>query len=401
MARQRTSKSIASRIELDYYRRLHPLRKWRRQLCAAAFIVPFAFLFWSAKFGDRHPWSPGPLAPAHAALERNCRQCHERGSATAAACTRCHLPDLHAADHVTHHDPASPSCASCHRDHGLAPRDAFTRPADAHCTQCHATPQRSRPAVASLAAHPPFATELASGARGRDPGTLRLNHQLHLSPGIAGPGQQLRCVDCHVPDATGERMEPVAYEAHCARCHALELAGELAGLRVAHGLAPAALRDELERLAAARALREEPGDARASSPPLLLRSRHAVADDPTLRSWIDSAVAATEQFLAATRCAECHAVERDERGRLAAIAPAAIPSRWHDAARFDHRSHRHVACADCHHDVDRSRSSSDLLLPRLADCTRCHGGDDAPARARGDCVECHDYHPRPPGKRPR
>jgi hypothetical protein len=401
MARQRTTKSIASRIELDYYKHLHPLRKWRRQLCAAAFVVPFAFLLCSAKFGDRQAWSPGPLAPGHAALEHDCRHCHERGSATAAAaCSRCHDPDLHVARHDAKHvgsdHAASPSCASCHRDHGLVPRGAFTRPGDAHCTQCHATAQHGRPAVASLAAHPPFATEAAAPSDHADPGTIRLNHELHLSLGIAGPGQRLHCADCHTPDATGAHMRPIAYETHCAKCHALELAGELAGLRVTHGLAPAALHDELAQLATGRALREEPADAREGTTPLLLRSRHAVADDPTLRSWIDETVAAAETFLAATRCAECHTVARDERGRLASIAPAAIPSRWFAGARFDHRAHHQLGCVECHHDVEQSRATADRLLPRLADCTRCHGRGDASSRefARGDCVECHAYHPR-------
>lgn len=406
MTRTRTTKSLASRIELDYYRRVHPLRRWRKQLAAAAFIVPFAGLFASAKFGDESEWSPGRVAPSHAAIASDCRSCHgAEGTVTDLACSRCHEGELH----VPGNDPAASECASCHRDH-RADRlgsDALSRIDDAHCVRCHATAQRTIAgqqridAVSSFASHPEFDVHREQRP---DPGTIRLNHQLHLTLDIPGRSRNLACADCHALDATGKRMRPIAYEEHCADCHSLELTGALAGATVPHGLAPTDLREELTHLALARALRgesnsiapETPSSTPPPSPLIRDRSRSAAAADPAVQAWLAATVAESEQFLAATRCAECHSVERSASGGLASIAPAGVPSSWFPGARFDHHAHRATACAECHHDVAASRETADRHLPRLADCARCHGDREnprAPPQARGDCVECHAYHP--------
>lgn len=386
MARQRTTKSIASRIELDYYKKRHPLRTWRLRLAAAAFVLPFVLLGGLAASGTRSAWSPGPLAPGHAPFADDCQQCHgkgrgdgEIGPVSDRACSHCHEGGLHVADDKR----ITRACASCHREHVADRADERTlgsiaRPDDAHCTQCHAQPVYGLAAVTDFASHPEFALHRGGD---RDPGTIALDHQLHLSLVRPDIGRPLACVDCHALGADGKSMAPIEFEQHCARCHALELGGEtdgaLTGAALTHGLAPAALREQLRSIALVRA------------PPTTPAAE--------VSAWVDRTVREAEQYLAATRCAECHAVERDAAGLLATIAPAGVPSRWFARARFDHHVHRANDCAECHHDVASSRATSDLHLPRLADCARCHGEEPTGALstgARSDCVECHAYHPQ-------
>ncbi len=373
MARTRTTKTLASRIELDYYRRPHPLRQWRARLAVGAFVAPLIALSGLVVAGRQQPWSPGPLAPAHASFEASCEECHAPGTGVDdRACSRCHA----GTPHVRGEAVAAPACASCHREHG-----SNSRTADAHCTQCHATERSGVAAVASFTDHPEFA--LHRDAR-PDPGTIRLDHALHLALDLPGLARRLECADCHSLDTTGRRMAPIVYEHHCAGCHSLELNGELAGATVTHGLQPTALREELTRLASARVLRD--------TPQMVERSRRAALADPTVQAWLTTTVAQAEHFLAATRCAECHAVERGEDGGLQAIAPPGVPASWFAGARFDHQAHRATRCDECHHDVRSSHATSDLHLPRLADCAKCHQAQQSGGAARGDCLECHAYH---------
>ena len=78
-----------------------------------------------------------------------------------------------------------------------------------------------------------------------------------------------------------------------------------------------------------------------------------------------------------------------------------IPNRWQPHARFSHKSHQMMNCADCHKDAVRSEQTADILLPEIRLCQECHSsspkqpGGGSPIRhfgARADCVECHTYH---------
>ncbi|MEA3032414.1 MAG: hypothetical protein QOH86_430, partial [Sphingomonadales bacterium] len=58
---------------------------------------------------------------------------------------------------------------------------------------------------------------------------------------------------------------------------------------------------------------------------------------------------------------------------------------------FDHRSHASQSCAGCHA-ASRSSAASDLLLPDLATCRTCHGGERTSKPVASTCAMCHDYH---------
>jgi len=134
-------------------------------------------------------------------------------------------------------------------------------------------------------------------------------------------------------------------------------------------------------------------------------------------------------------CYVCHDVTmlRDKSRAVAdvVIPKPNIPRRWFPRSFFDHASHRVTSCASCHagaggdhaerdfkdkYDallaknelteaekakleefrkqwVNRfsktSSKTSDVLMPNLASCLKCHKVENG---ANGDCVECHLYH---------
>ena len=89
-------------------------------------------------------------------------------------------------------------------------------------------------------------------------------------------------------------------------------------------------------------------------------------------------------------CFDCHQVEA--RGGLNFdIRPVAFPVRYLHKGWFDHRPHATQTCASCH-GANRSQSASDLLIPDLASCRTCHGGEGSSKSVPSSCAMCHDYH---------
>lgn len=87
--------------------------------------------------------------------------------------------------------------------------------------------------------------------------------------------------------------------------------------------------------------------------------------------------------------------------RTLETVPTGIPAavrRWFVNGRFDHRSHRALACVDCHAGALSSgdktaTATADVLLPTIESCTTCHhSGTDRPGTVATACVTCHDYH---------
>src|SRR5580765_6628225 len=78
--RVRTAKQRAQRIDLDYFKHTHGLKRWRILLSLA---LPLAALLWvsaHAAAGSRTPYSAGPVSSAHAFVETRCEACHTDGS---------------------------------------------------------------------------------------------------------------------------------------------------------------------------------------------------------------------------------------------------------------------------------------------------------------------------------
>src|SRR5439155_20298861 len=110
---------------------------------------------------------------------------------------------------------------------------------------------------------------------------------------------------------------------------------------------------------------------------------------------IDEQIARAERWLYAADgkgCGFSHAIKpgRAEDGGLPAIVPTALPSRFLPRARFDHARHTAAAlgqtgvagapdCLACHLRAVESRRTSDVLVPGIATCRRCHGSTEGRA----------------------
>ena len=98
-------------------------------------------------------------------------------------------------------------------------------------------------------------------------------------------------------------------------------------------------------------------------------------------------------------CIACHDVRRTRsgpQGGASALAwtvpPVHIAATWMPKAHFNHASHRTTECKDCH-PVERSRRSSDIALPDIESCRKCHAGSTPVAgKVVSTCILCHGYH---------
>ena len=181
-----------------------------------AILAPVLALVWLGFHFFRHDdrvYSIGRLSGAHAVLEKQCAACHlqQQGSFSAtavdSACLACHDGPPHHASSMN----AKLSCAECHAEHRGRVHLAATR--NQSCAQCHGdlSPRDSANDYAKHIrsfehGHPEFAAlRLVDGKIPPDPGTIKLNHVLHMHAirrGPTGPMVHLDCDDCHRPAAS-------------------------------------------------------------------------------------------------------------------------------------------------------------------------------------------------------
>jgi len=469
-----TGKQRASKIPLDYFRHASPLDRWRLWLAIIALAATLAWIGWAVVNGKAAQlrYSPGPLAEAHALWDDQCEACHipfqpikatnlplvARGTRPAdERCRNCHAGAPHHAMSIAVPD----SCADCHHEH--AGRNAsLVRMPDFTCVQCHANLAEHSTVKTlyknverfDLNHHPEFSLIREKAA---DPGHLKFNHQLHMSPGMhvagkADPGWTLaklapsdrgryrlagqrdtdrvvlECGSCHrIASASGNtlsggadpgsgHMQPVTYENDCRACHPLSVEaarGDQPSIEIVHGQSPAVVHRRLTEDYLGRYLAEQDSilDARVESMPLPGK----LSPDKTLpvRNVINARVLAAEKTLyqGQQSCALCHelkptgGIELVEALTLGQaprfdIVKTAVPAVWFRSAKFNHTAHRSMQCRDCHAGAyadspAASTHSSDVMIPGIANCVQCHGPPSAQAGgARYDCTECHRYHGR-------
>ena len=364
-------------------------------------------------------------------------------SVSDAACQACHQAAPHATAPLK-----EPACAACHQEH--RPDNRLVDLADGACVRCHRDLNATGISQASFASHiggfeegvaghPEFAVlrpnddsvgsrhEARSLARfvklgqgtgqWRDRSGLKFNHRVHLDPaGVLNPQRaqtKLACADCHANDPDSGYMRPIQYEQHCAHCHPLSVSTPLAALGQLPHSSVEQVRGVLrERIAQQMEKSSAQSTALAGQgrPPGLPRPARLSADqERELSTQMELADHAVFGFEAKGMCRRCHhVVQRDEQWHVllesptvaddagvTSMDPAAemVPSRWMPHARFNHKSHRAVACGECH-PAETSSETADILMPSIAMCRTCHGDSTrVPSmRVRADCVLCHTYH---------
>jgi hypothetical protein len=369
-----------------------------------------------AGFGDKF-WNPGPLLLAHQPIEQKCAACHEVAfeQVKDRACLQCHSA-------IGHHvgpelQPAAmfegARCATCHRDHkGVK---TTHRDDDSFCSGCHADiKSRAKDArsanVADFARdHPEFRLSLPTGSgirrvrQGEAPiveqSNLVFPHALHLDPkGVRSPVQgrmTLECKSCHQPDATRRTFEPVSMPKHCQECHTLQFEPAVTTREVPHGKPAQAITaiEEFYAHIALQGVRDSfqkafgvPGEGLLRRPGEPDASQRQAA----LRLATRKAQQVAGEMFEVRVCKTCHAVSKE--GDEWKVAPVRANHHWMPQARFDHRTHEHAKCADCH-DVKSSKKSSDVAMPTVESCRECHGGSrPVEGKVMSNCMLCHGFH---------
>jgi len=207
VARTRTTKKLAQRIDLNYFKRPSASKRAKFWISIIAPVIALAWITGQGFSGNSRIYSSGRMSEAHSVLENQCATCHlqQTGgfSAKAAdtACLSCHDGPVHHNDQVK-----TPECATCHSEH--RGRINISAVSDRACDECHADLKTKAGATTYAAhirsledGHPQFAA-LRDGSY--DPGTLKLNHAIHMQPirrSPNGPVVNLECGDCHRPAA--------------------------------------------------------------------------------------------------------------------------------------------------------------------------------------------------------
>jgi len=357
-----------------------------RTLCAL--LLAFggaAFLLGLVWYGRSDIFRPGFVSDAHALFANQCDRCHQPWQgASEDACQECHGGRPHHKE-----QPSTPSCLSCHSEHRGG--EMLTAVANQRCVRCHAdlktrdgqTTRFERKVTDFAQDHPEFAISVRAGseekrvrlsdkgARQADSAKIKLNHELHLKPGLEGAKGAVRlfCKDCHAPARDGMRMAPVSYQSHCKECHELKFDPQLSGRVVPHAS------PEIVDAYLVRTYAEVQGQKGAA---------------------VSREVRQVEARLFESLCKECHEMNLESRP-LAAVQQPDIPETWFQHARFPHQSHRILECVSCHARVSRSRRTRDVLLPGIEVCQNCHrkaepGWFLQEAAAPTACVACHAYH---------
>jgi hypothetical protein len=213
LARTRTTKKLAQRIDLNYFKRPTPLKRAKLWLGVAAPVVALVWIAWHFAAHDSRVYSSGRLSNPHAVFETQCAACHvQTASAYSAkaensACLACHDGPAHHAEQTR-----TPNCAECHVEH--RGKINLSAASNQSCAQCHANlPKRGGVShyVANIASfengHPDFR---AIDSSNRDPGTIKLNHMLHMRPirsAPNGPNVHLQCSDCHRSVDSGSKSK--------------------------------------------------------------------------------------------------------------------------------------------------------------------------------------------------
>ncbi|HWC18617.1 MAG TPA: hypothetical protein VG498_16525 [Terriglobales bacterium] len=450
--RKRTAKSLGQRHDLHYFQRW---TRWRLARAALMGIVPALAGLWLLAYAVRRnstPYISGPLSSVHSFLGKRCDRCHSpalkagminvgfRRHVGDEACLSCHQAPAHHAALATF----TPKCASCHLEHSGSQH--LRQVTDESCVQCHrelkvrtGSPHFDTTIYNFSSRHPQFAP-LRDGFR--DPGTIKLNHAIHMRAGLLDRNAepvQMRCQDCHRPPAeqsepwkygkprvlnsglsTPDEHNPLlppdpihpatgraymaapTYASACEGCHALQFDSHF-GESVPHDK-PRVVRAFIVRKLT-EYVRQHPGAVHETARPMRIVFGGTILREPQIPKlarnadeWIKFRAEDAENLLWRKTCVQCHTLkfgETDQNGPrdLPEIIPANMSSIWLPNSMFSHYAHASFDCKSCHIRATASQQTSDVLIPSIAICQQCHNGDPTKiGHAENGCFLCHQYH---------
>ena len=132
MPRIRTSKTVAKRIDLQYFAKLSPFRRLVVMLSVALPLLAGVWILGATVLHKQSVYSSGPFSAAHAVFGAQCALCHVRNASFTApvkdeTCLGCHSAPVH-----NDRQTFTPRCSSCHLEHKGSLRLSAT--ADPGCT---------------------------------------------------------------------------------------------------------------------------------------------------------------------------------------------------------------------------------------------------------------------------
>lgn len=446
MPRQRTAKNLGQRHDLHYFQRW---TRWRIVRAALMIAVPLVAAAWLLTYAARRnstPYISGPLASVHSFTGQHCESCHApllkagairvgfRKHVSDDACLSCHRAPTHQKLQTF-----TPRCGSCHVEH--VGSQHLRQVADESCVQCHGdlkvrsgTPHFETTINNFNSRHPEFAPLRSSF---RDPGTIKLNHAIHMRPGLLGPNSQpvqLECQDCHRsaadqsrpwkygearlldasahlgtahdpqappdpprPDMGRAYMAVPTYKSACQSCHTLQFDSHFSESvphdtpQVVHEFVVAKLTDYIRRHP--EAVSETPEPTRiilGGSLPRKLQQGRIVRSS---EEWVRLRTEDAETLLWRKTCAQCHTLQFNEHSALPRVASANMKAIWLPNSMFSHYAHQAFECQSCHTRAASSQETSDVLIPGIQTCRQCHNGNPIKfGQTQNGCFLCHQYH---------
>jgi len=458
VARTRTTKKLAQRIDLNYFKRPTPLKRAKFWLSLLLPLLALVWIAWRGFSGDHRVYSSGRMSEAHAILEKGCATCHvQQASAFSAkaadsACLACHDGPIHHASQTK-----SLECSACHMEH--RGRVNIKAASNQSCAGCHADLKAASGRLRFAThihsfedGHPQFAA-LREGAS--DPGTMKINHAIHMKPirqRPTGPIVNLECGNCHRPSAapadltyadskyraaavsykeseeflpahtetltpphpkTGrELMAPVKFANACASCHLLTFDKRFdEGVphdkpEIVHAFLVKKFREYIAAHASeVRVMREPSRDLTGKPPPPEVRIL-------TPAQWVVERTAEAEELLARKTCKQCHTfvpVEKSPRRKIEissaqpdATGISSVQAELPDIAPANitlqwmpHAKFDHGAHTGftCVSCHEKALTSTESSDVLLPGIATCQTCHaPGPDHAESRCFECHTYH---------
>ncbi|MBY0510296.1 MAG: cytochrome c3 family protein [Rhodospirillaceae bacterium] len=396
-------------------------------------------------------WTSGSISSAHKFFADSCETCHAAPFVPVQdnACLSCHSAVQNHAQPALFPfaDLNKYACQNCHKEH--QGNVTIVRSDEAFCADCHkdlgsmSTRTTLDRASDFGKQHPEFRPTVVKDSalhtmdRSRtlnenpppqENSGLKFPHDKHLRrEGVKDPVRgvvNLDCADCHTPNETGETMRAVSFERNCHGCHALKFDSFVPNRELTHGK-PEEVFKQVYDVYDALAMR---GGYDEPAAPALVRRRPGTPLTPVEKALVTNWAAAKASdvlngYFGRGLCAECHniletkgATATNEFGEPTAapeatsvaakagvpvlpaektwtVEPPTLTELWMPKAYFTHARHTDVKCTECHA-AKTSTSASDVLLPSIAICQSCHGGEKSADRVPSTCVDCHRFHRR-------
>lgn len=429
-----------SKVRLTEFGLSRRLWSWVGFLAALIFllVLPVAYYLQHKEQGAEKTvgsrfdaiWDSGPISSPHQFISDQCNVCHEKPFVQVmdSACLSCHAPITQHFDTARAGISGIPqfanlrdkNCNDCHREHNGS--QAVTINKEKFCTDCHAGIEGKlaeisvRNAGRFEGAHPEFRLNIVSDPAKRtfsrvlatdraaliENSGLKFPHDTHLKKdGIRGPNgkETLECRSCHMLPRGAANFNPIGMEGTCERCHQLVFDPRRPDRTLPHGQANNA-QMLIREFYSDYGLRGGVNDVRDPEPEISRQrpgeQRPAISQRVTNPlEWADSqAQRVADMSFGKTMCGNCHEVSSGAgKGPLNwSVTPALVNKEWLPRGRFDHSAHSDMLQCDSCHAAETSKKSSDVLIPEIAVCKNCHGGEDSSNKVASTCISCHDFH---------